>query len=194
MPPPTLGEGDTIRHGSDPGLDELRSLREGGRAYIAGLQTRERERTGIGSLKVGYNKVFGYYIEVTRANRDAVPADYERRQTLTGAERYVTPELKTYEEKVLTAEEEIGRREARLTMTFSSVSGVYVTSSTAVPPSGSRIGTWRTGTVSFAGPSSPEVRLPSSAVDRVTLAEPCASSRSSSWPGHSAPLPEFQTG
>jgi DNA mismatch repair protein MutS len=113
-PPPSLGEGDTIRHGSDPGLDDLRSLREGGRAYIAGLQARERERTGIGSLKVGYNKVFGYYIEVTRANRDAVPEDYERRQTLTGAERYVTPELKTYEEKVLTAEEEIGRREARL--------------------------------------------------------------------------------
>lgn len=113
-PPALLGEGETIRHGSDPDLDGLRSLREGGRAYIAGLQARERARTGIASLKVGYNKVFGYYIEVTRANRDAVPADYERRQTLTGAERYVTPELKTYEEKVLTAEEEIGRREARL--------------------------------------------------------------------------------
>ena len=113
-PPAALGEGDTIRHGADEGLDEIRSLREGGRAYIAGLQARERQRTGIGSLKVGYNKVFGYYIEVTHANRDAVPADYERRQTLTGAERYVTPELKTYEEKVLTAEEEIGRREARL--------------------------------------------------------------------------------
>jgi DNA mismatch repair protein MutS len=113
-PPATLGEGDTIRQGSDPGLDELRALREGGRSYIAGLQSRERQRTGIASLKVGYNKVFGYYIEVTRANKDAVPADYERRQTLTGAERYVTPELKTYEEKVLTAEEEIGRREARL--------------------------------------------------------------------------------
>ncbi len=113
-PPAALGEGDAIRHGADPGLDELRSLREGGRAYIAGLQARERQRTGIASLKVGYNKVFGYYIEVTRANRDAVPADYERRQTLTGAERYVTPELKAYEEKVLTAEEEIGRREARL--------------------------------------------------------------------------------
>jgi DNA mismatch repair protein MutS len=113
-PPATLGEGDTIRPGSDPALDELRGLREGGRSYIAGLQARERQRTGIGSLKVGYNKVFGYYIEVTHANRDAVPADYERRQTLTTAERYVTPELKSYEEKVLTAEEEIARREARL--------------------------------------------------------------------------------
>ncbi len=113
-PPATLGEGDTIRPGCDAALDELRALREGGRSYIAGLQTRERQRTGIASLKVGYNKVFGYYIEVTRANRDAVPADYERRQTLTGAERYVTPELKTYEEKVLTAEDEIARREARL--------------------------------------------------------------------------------
>ena len=125
-PPAVLGEGDTIRPGSDPGLDELRSLREGGRAYIAGLQTRERERTGIGSLKVGYNKVFGYFIEVTRANRDAVPADYERRQTLTGAERYVTPELKTYEEKVLTAEEEIGRREARLFEGLRDAVGAFV--------------------------------------------------------------------
>jgi len=113
-PPAVLGDGDTIRHGGDARLDELRALREGGRSYIAGLQARERQRTGIASLKVGYNKVFGYFIEVTRANRDAVPADYERRQTLTGAERYVTPELKTYEEKVLTAEEEIARREARL--------------------------------------------------------------------------------
>ena len=113
-PPAVLGDGDTIRHGFDAALDELRSLREGGRSYIAGLQARERQRTGIPTLKVGYNKVFGYYIEVTRAHRDSVPADYERRQTLTGAERFVTPELKTYEEKVLTAEEDIGRREQLL--------------------------------------------------------------------------------
>ncbi len=113
-PPATLGDGDTIRHGADVELDELRSLREGGRTYIAGLQARERARTGIPTLKVGFNKVFGYYIEVTKTHRDAVPADYERRQTLTGAERYVTPELKAYEEKVLTAEEEIARREGRL--------------------------------------------------------------------------------
>jgi len=113
-PPAALGEGDTIRHGADPELDELRSLRDGGRSYIAGLQTRERQRTGISTLKVGYNKVFGYYIEITKAHRAAAPADYERRQTLTGAERYVTPELKAYEEKVLTAEEQIARREGRL--------------------------------------------------------------------------------
>jgi DNA mismatch repair protein MutS len=113
-PPAALGEGDTIRHGADPELDELRLIRDGGRSYIAGLQTRERQRTGISTLKVGYNKVFGYYIEITKAHRAAAPADYERRQTLTGAERYVTPELKAYEEKVLTAEEQIARREGRL--------------------------------------------------------------------------------
>ena len=113
-PPATLGEGDVIRPGHTPALDELRSLRDGGRAYIASLQARERARTGIGSLKVGYNKVFGYYIEVTHANRDAVPADYERRQTLTGAERYVTPELKAYEAKVLGAEAEIASLEERV--------------------------------------------------------------------------------
>ena len=113
-PPATLGDGDVVRPGHAPALDELRGLRDGGRSYIAGLQSRERARTGIASLKVGFNKVFGYYIEVTHANRDAVPADYERRQTLTGAERYVTPELKAYEAKVLGAEEEIAHLEERL--------------------------------------------------------------------------------
>ena len=113
-PPAALGDGDLFRPGHAPALDELRVLRDGGRAYIASLQSRERARTGIGSLKVGYNKVFGYYIEITRANKDAVPPDYERRQTLTGAERYVTPELKSYEAKVLGAEEEIARLEERL--------------------------------------------------------------------------------
>jgi len=113
-PPVALGDGDVIRPGSSPALDELRGLRDGGRSYIASLQTRERARTGIGSLRVGYNKVFGYYIEVSKSHKDAVPTDYERRQTLTGAERYVTPELKTYEAKVLSAEEEIARLEERL--------------------------------------------------------------------------------
>ena len=113
-PPAALGDGDVVRPGHSPALDELRGLRDGGRSYIAGLQSRERARTGIASLKVGYNKVFGYYIEITHANRDAVPSDYERRQTLTGAERYVTPELKAYEAKVLGAEDEIARLEERL--------------------------------------------------------------------------------
>jgi DNA mismatch repair protein MutS len=113
-PPATLAEGGVIREGYDAELDELCSLRDGGRQTIASIQQRERERTGIPSLKVGFNKVFGYFLEVTHAHRDRVPADYERRQTLAGAERYVTPELKEYEAKVLGAEEHIGRREAEL--------------------------------------------------------------------------------
>ena len=113
-PPALAPEGDAIRAGYDRALDELKDARDGGKRYIAGLQARERERTGIGSLKVGFNKVFGYYLEVTNPHRDRVPADYERRQTLSGAERYVTPELKEYEAKVLGAEERIATREAEL--------------------------------------------------------------------------------
>ncbi len=111
-PPAQLADGDAVRPGYDPELDELKDARDGGKQYIASLQERERERTGIASLKVGFNKVFGYYLEVTNAHRARIPADYERRQTLTGAERYVTPELKEYEAKVLGAEERIGAREA----------------------------------------------------------------------------------
>jgi DNA mismatch repair protein MutS len=103
-----------IQPGYDAELDELRELRDGGRQYIASLQQRERDRTGIASLKVGFNRVFGYYLEVTNAHRDRVPADYDRRQTLAGAERYVTPELKEYEAKVLGAEERMGTRESEL--------------------------------------------------------------------------------
>jgi DNA mismatch repair protein MutS len=113
-PPAALADGGAIRPGYDAGLDEARDLRDGGRQYIAAIQERERNRTGIGSLKVGYNKVFGYYIEVTRTHTARVPADYERRQTLAGAERYVTPELKEYEARVLGAEERIASREAEL--------------------------------------------------------------------------------
>src|SRR3989454_915159 len=111
-PPAQLDDGDAIKPGYDAHLDDLKAARDGGKQYIAALQSRERERTGIGSLKVGFNKVFGYYIEVTHTHRDRVPADYERRQTLTGAERYVTPDLKEYEAKVLGAEERIAAREA----------------------------------------------------------------------------------
>jgi DNA mismatch repair protein MutS len=113
-PAAQAADGDAIRPGYDAELDEMRNVRDGGKQYIAALQARERERTGIGSLKVGYNRVFGYYIEVTRTNLGQVPADYERRQTLTGAERFVTPELKQYEAKVLGAEEGIATREAEL--------------------------------------------------------------------------------
>ena len=113
-PPAQAADGDAIRAGYDRELDELKDARDGGKQYIAGLQARERERTGISSLKVGFNKVFGYYLEVTNPHRDRVPADYERRQTLTGAERFVTPELKAYEAKVLGAEERITVREAEL--------------------------------------------------------------------------------
>jgi DNA mismatch repair protein MutS len=112
--PPSLGAADAVRPGADAELDEIRELRDGGKQYIAALQASERERTGIPSLKVGFNKVFGYYIEVTKAHKQAVPDDYERRQTLTNAERYATPELKEYEARVLGAEEQALRREREL--------------------------------------------------------------------------------
>ena len=113
-PPAQLDDGDAIKPGYDADLDELKAARDGGKQYIAALQSKERERSGITSLKIGFNKVFGYYIEVTHANRDRIPANYERRQTLTGAERYVTPDLKEYEAKVLGAEERIAAREAEV--------------------------------------------------------------------------------
>lgn len=113
-PQGTPGEGMVIRPGYDPELDELRGLRDGAQDTIARLQARERERTGINSLKVGYNKVFGYYLEVTRANLERVPADYQRKQTLANAERFVTPELKAWEARALEAEERIGEVEARI--------------------------------------------------------------------------------
>ena len=104
-PPLAFGDGETIAPGVDAALDELRAIATGGKDAIAALQAEERARTGISSLKVGYNRVFGYYIEITNANKELVPADYQRRQTLTGAERYITPALKEFEEKVLHATE-----------------------------------------------------------------------------------------
>ncbi len=106
-PPLALADGGTIRTGYNAELDELRDLRHNGKQYIAQIETRERQRTGIGSLKVRFNNVFGYYIEITRANQHLAPADYERKQTLANAERFTTPELKDYERKVLDAEEKI---------------------------------------------------------------------------------------
>jgi DNA mismatch repair protein MutS len=104
-PPVSARDGGIIRPGYDADLDRLRAGAAEGRAWIAGLEAAERARTGIKSLKVGFNKVFGYYIEVSNANRHLVPADYQRKQTLTGAERYVTPELKAREAQILGAEE-----------------------------------------------------------------------------------------
>ena len=113
-PPPTMMDGGVIRDGYDAALDELRVLSKGGKSYLASLEVRERERTGISSLKVRFNRVFGYYIEISNSNRHLVPSDYDRKQTLVGAERYTTPELKEYEEKILTAEERILEIEKRL--------------------------------------------------------------------------------
>ena len=106
-PPMAIAEGGAIRPGFHAGLDELRDLSLNGRQYIARIEARERQRTGIGSLKVRFNNVFGYYIEITRSNLALAPPDYERKQTLANAERFTTPELKEYEHKVLDAEEKI---------------------------------------------------------------------------------------
>ncbi len=106
-PPLLLGDEPVVRDGYNAELDELRSLRDGGKDAIANIQAVERERTGISTLKVGYNRVFGYFIEVSHIHSSKIPSDYQRRQTLTGAERYITPSLKEYEEKVLTASERI---------------------------------------------------------------------------------------
>ena len=106
-PPLAIADGGTIRAGFHAELDELRDLSLNGRQYIAQIEARERQRTGIQSLKVRFNNVFGYYLEITRANLHLAPADYERKQTLANAERFTTPELKDYERKVLDAEEKI---------------------------------------------------------------------------------------
>jgi DNA mismatch repair protein MutS len=102
-PPVTLREGDLIRDGYSEELDELRSIQRDGKSWIARFQSKEIERTGIPSLKVGYNQVFGYYIEITHTHGEKAPVEYVRKQTLKNAERYITPELKEYETKVLTA-------------------------------------------------------------------------------------------
>ena len=125
-PPIAMGDEICIREGVDQNLDEWRSLRDGGKDAIARIQMDERTRTGINSLKVGYNRVFGYFIEITNTNAHLVPADYQRRQTLTGAERYVTPALKEHEEKVLTAAEKIEEREREIFETLRKRVGAQV--------------------------------------------------------------------
>jgi DNA mismatch repair protein MutS len=113
-PPVTSRDGDVIRAGFDALRDELYALSHSGKRWIAELEAAERVRTGIPSLKIGYNRVFGYYLEVTRAQIDKVPAEYERRQTLTAAERFVTPALKSKESEVLSAEDRLKAREHEL--------------------------------------------------------------------------------
>jgi len=110
-PPLVLREGGIIREGYDAELDELRAIRSDGNTWLARFQASEIDRTGIASLKVGYTKVFGYYLEVTNAHKERVPPDYVRKQTLKNAERYVTPELREYESKVLRADERSRDRE-----------------------------------------------------------------------------------
>jgi DNA mismatch repair protein MutS len=113
-PPLTFAEGGVIGDGMDSSLDELRDLSRNSKQYIAQIEERERQRTGITSLKVRFNSVFGYYLEITKANLHLAPADYERKQTLVNAERFTTPELKEYEGKILDAQEQIVELERRL--------------------------------------------------------------------------------
>jgi DNA mismatch repair protein MutS len=113
-PPALARDGGVVRDGVDPELDDLRAISRSGKQIIAEMETRERERTGISSLKVRYNRVFGYYIEISKSNLGAVPADYHRKQTIAGGERFITPALKEYEEKVLGADERILERELEI--------------------------------------------------------------------------------
>jgi DNA mismatch repair protein MutS len=113
-PPATLKSGGFIRAGFDAELDEIRGIRAHAKDWVANFETAERGRTGIASLKVRYNRVFGYYIEITKANLKAVPSNYIRKQTLVNGERYITPELKEYEAKVLNSQEVIERLEAQI--------------------------------------------------------------------------------
>jgi DNA mismatch repair protein MutS len=113
-PPAISREGGMIRDGVDAELDELRGVSRGGKQRIAEMEEAERARTGIASLKIRYNRVFGYYIEVSRSNLGSVPADYHRKQTIAGGERFITPALKEYEEKVLGADERIVEREVEI--------------------------------------------------------------------------------
>jgi DNA mismatch repair protein MutS len=113
-PPPHSRDGGAIRRGYDAELDGIVDASQSAREWIGALESSERRRTGIRSLKVGFNKVFGYYIEVSNANSVSIPADYVRKQTLTGAERYLTPELKEKEAVVLTAQERIAAREVEI--------------------------------------------------------------------------------
>jgi DNA mismatch repair protein MutS len=137
-PPAVVADGGFIREGFDRELDECLKLSNSGRGYLLELETRERARTGIGSLKVRYNKVFGYYLEVTKANLHLVPKEWIRKQTMVGGERYVTEELKTYEEKVLTADERRIGIEQRL---FEELRGRIVAAAPKIRAAAQAVGT-----------------------------------------------------
>ncbi|HTA24993.1 MAG TPA: DNA mismatch repair protein MutS [Terriglobales bacterium] len=113
-PPLSLSDGGVIQPGVEQELDELRGLSRNSKQYLAQIESRERQRTGIASLKVKFNSIFGYYIEISKANLHLTPIEYERKQTLVNAERYTTPELKEYESKILDAQEKIVEIERRL--------------------------------------------------------------------------------
>lgn len=124
-PPIGLKDGGLIREGFHPEVDNLRAVSTSGKDFIAALEAQEKKKTGISSLKVGYNRVFGYYIEVTKANLDLVPERYMRKQTLAGGERFITPELKDYESKVLGAEERLKALEYSVFMEVLERANVY---------------------------------------------------------------------
>ena len=124
--PAMLSKGNVIGEGVDPELDELRSLSRSGKDYLMNLQKRETEATGISSLKVGYNNVFGYYLEVTNTHKEKVPPEWIRKQTLANAERYITEELKDYEQKILGAEEKISGIEQRIYAELVAAVSAYV--------------------------------------------------------------------
>src|SRR5271167_3261642 len=128
-PPLTLADGGVIRAGVDPSLDELRDLSRNSKQYIALIEQRERQRTGIGSLKVKFNSIFGYYLEISKANLHLAPADYDRKQTLVNAERFTTPELKELESKILDAEEKMLALEREL---FEQLRALTVTHATRI--------------------------------------------------------------
>src|ERR1700716_3183746 len=136
-PPPHARDGGAIRRGYDAELDGIVDSSQSAREWIGALEASERRRTGIRSLKVGFNKVFGYYIEVSNANAIPTPDDYVRKQTLTGAERYLTPELKEKEAIVLTAQERIAERELEI---LRELGGAVAESASNLRTSGQAIG------------------------------------------------------
>ena len=113
-PPMSVREGGAIKAGVDSELDDLRSIARDSKSILLQIEARERQRTGIGSLKIRYNNIFGYYIEVSRSNLPKVPGDYIRKQTLVNAERFITPDLKELEEKIVGAEQKSVAIEVRL--------------------------------------------------------------------------------